>query len=294
MKTSFNYHHLHYFWVVAREGSMVRAAERLGMAVQTVSAQVRELERSLGHTLLKPAGRGLSLTDAGRAVLSQADPIFQMGEALPQRLREVASGASVRLAVGIPDSLPKLTVQRLLAPVLSEPRLRLLCHDGEMDDLLGELALHRLDVVLSDGPAPPHPNLRLYSHTLGQSPVSWYASPSWAAQVQRFPQDLAQVPVVLPTGHAALRPQLEAWLDRQGLRPRVAGEVEDSALLVTLAAGGLGAFAAADWSHEQLVQAFGAVRLGPCDGVGESYFAIGTEKRVHHPLVLRLLPGIAG
>ena len=154
MTAPFNYRHLHYFWVVAKEGGMSRAADKLDMAVQTVSAQVRELERSLGYALLKPAGRGVVLTEAGQAAMRQADQIFQLGEELPARVRDAVSAPSVRLATGISDGLPKLVVHHLLQPVLGEPNLRLLCHEGEMDDLLGDLALHRLDVVLADRPAP--------------------------------------------------------------------------------------------------------------------------------------------
>jgi DNA-binding transcriptional LysR family regulator len=158
MAAPFNYRHLYYFWVVAKEGGMARAAARLGMAVQTVSAQVRALEQSLGHALFKPAGRGMALTDAGVAAMSQAEQIFQLGEQLPALVREAATGHGLRLAVGISDGLPKLVVRHLLQPALEAPNVRLLCHEDEFDRLLGDLALHRLDVVLSDRAAPPNPN----------------------------------------------------------------------------------------------------------------------------------------
>ena len=167
MSTAFNYKHLYYFWVVAKEGGISRAAEKLDMAVQTVSAQVRELERSLGYALLKPAGRGLVLTEAGLAAMQQADLIFQLGENLPALVRDAVSAPTVHLKVGISDGLPKLVVRRLLQPVIHEPNLRLLCHEGEFDDLLGDLALHRLDMVLSDRAAPGNPNIKLYSHRIG-------------------------------------------------------------------------------------------------------------------------------
>ena len=148
MSTSFNYKHLYYFWVVAKEGGISRAADKLDMAVQTVSAQVRELERSLGYALLKPAGRGLVLTAAGLAAMQQADQIFQLGEDLPARVRDAVSTPAVRLAVGICDGLPKLVVHRLIQPVMAEPHLRLLCHEGNLDDLLGDLALTSLSKLL--------------------------------------------------------------------------------------------------------------------------------------------------
>ena len=179
MSIHFNYKHLYYFWVVAKEGGISKAAGKLGMAVQTVSAQVRELEKELGCELLKPAGRGLALTEAGMAAMQQADQIFQLGENLPALVRDAVSTPTVRLAVGISDGLPKLAVRRLLAPVLLAPHLRLLCHEDRFDDLIAELALHRLDVVLSDRAALPNPNLRLYSHPMGHSPLGWYAPPAW-------------------------------------------------------------------------------------------------------------------
>ncbi|BDT66406.1 transcriptional activator protein NhaR [Comamonadaceae bacterium OS-1] len=291
MTEAFSYRHLHYFWVVAREGGMARAADRLGMAVQTVSTQVRELERSLGVTLLKPVGRGLVLTEAGVAAMRQADLIFQLGEELPSVVRDAISAPSVRLAVGISEGLPKLVVHRLLQPVMAEPHLRLLCHEDEFDDLLGDLALHRLDVVLADRPAAPNPNIKVYSHSLGASAMGWYAPPHLAEAVQQdFPRSLARVPVLLPTTHAAVRPRLDQWFERVGVKPNIVGEFEDSALLVTFGAGGMGVFAAAEWVHEQLTARYGVVYIAPCDGVEERFYAIGTEKKVQHPLVQRLLP----
>src|SRR3954464_11803701 len=173
MSTPLNYRHLHYFWVVAKEGGMARAAERLDMAVQTVSAQVRSLEQSLGHALFKPAGRGITLTEAGVVAMAHAEQIFQLGEQLPAAVRDAATGQGMRLAVGISDGLPKLVVRHLLQPALAGGQVRLMCQEDEFDRLLGDLALHRLDVVLSDRAAPPNPNLRLYSHSLGEAALAW-------------------------------------------------------------------------------------------------------------------------
>src|SRR3954470_11150972 len=175
MASPLNYRHLYYFWVVAKEGGMGRAAARLDMAVQTVSAQVRSLEQWLGHALFKPAGRGLALTEAGVAAMTLADQIFQIGEQLPAAVRDAATGQGLRLAVGISDGLPKLVVKHLLQPAVDDPRVRLICHEDEFDRLLADLALHRLDVVLSDRPAPPNPNLRLYGHALGEATMAWFA-----------------------------------------------------------------------------------------------------------------------
>lgn len=286
-----NYRHLYYFWVVAKHGGIARAAATLGIAVQTVSAQVRELEQALGHALLAPAGRGVTLTEAGRAAMRQADQIFALGEALESVVRDAATTPSVRLAVGVADGLPKLLVHRLLQPVLAEPQLRLRCEEDGFDALLGELALHRLDVVLADRPAPPNPNLKLYSHALGASPIAWYATPRLATAARRaFPGSLATLPLLLPGADSAVRTALDHWLDRHGIRPRIAGEFDDSALLKTFGSTGMGVFPAVEWVHDDLVARYEVRRIGPCDGVEERFYAIGTEKKVAHPLVQRLLP----
>ncbi|XVJ68230.1 MAG: LysR family transcriptional regulator [Rhizobacter sp.] len=290
MNTPFSYRHLYYFWVVAKEGGMSKAAARLDMAVQTVSAQVHELERSLGYTLLKPAGRGLELTDAGQAALRQAEQIFQLGEHLPAIVRDAVSLPQVRLSVGVADSLPKLVVRQLMQPVISAPNLKLLCHEGEFEDLLGELALHRLDVVLADQVPPPNRNLRLYCHALGSSAVAWYALAAVVALVKKgFPHSLEQVPVLLPTAHAPVRARLDRWFEKNGIQPKVVGEFEDSALLKTFGASGMGVFPAAQSVHDDLVARYGVKLVGLAQGVEEHFFAIGTEKKVLHPLVQRLL-----
>lgn len=291
MDPGFNYRHLYYFWVVAKEGGMARAAERLDMAVQTVSTQVRELERSLGYALLKPAGRGVALTDAGIAAMRQAEQIFQLGEQLPAALREAVGSPAVRLVVGISDGLPKLAVRRLMQPVMQAPNLRLLCHVDEFDDLLGDLALHRLDVVLADRPAPSNPNLKVYSHPLGSSALAWYAPASLSAAARRgFPQSLARVPVLLPTIHAAVRARIDQWFERMAIKPHVVGEFEDSALLKTFGAAGMGVLPMAKLVHDDLTAHYGVKQVGTCEGVEEHFFAIGAHKKVLHPLLQKLLP----
>lgn len=291
MSLAFNYRHLYYFWVVAKEGGLARAAARLDVAVQTISGQVRELERALGHALLKPAGRGVALTEAGAATMRHADLIFQLGEQLPSIVRDAASSPpTVRLIAGIADSLPKLVVRQLMQPLIDEPNLRLLCHEDDFERLLGDLALHRLDVVLADRSAPPNPNLKLYSHSLGSSSLAWYAAPRLRAAARRgFPQSLARVPVLLPTPHAAVRMALDQWFERNALRPRIVGECEDSALLKTFGASGMGVFPASEMVEDELVRRYAVQRVGLCDGVEERFFAIGTERKVSHPLVQRLL-----
>jgi len=290
MSAHFNYKHLYYFWVVAKEGGITRAAEKLDMAVQTVSAQVRELEKSLGCALLKPAGRGLILTEAGVVAMKQADQIFQLGEALPSRVRDAVSAPMVRLTVGICDSLPKMVAHRLLMPVMAVKNLKLTCYERQLDDLLGDLALHRLDVVLSDRPAPVNPNIKLYSHALGATDIAWYGTSQWMKATQKnFPQSLGSVPMLLPTAHTAVRDRLDHWFEQRAIKPHIVGEFEDSALLKTFGAKGMGIFPAAEWVHADLIAHYAVQQLGACEGVKEHFFAIGTERKVHHPLVQQLL-----
>lgn len=290
MSLAFNHRHLYYFWVVAKEGSMSRAAERLDMAVQTVSAQVRELERDLGCQLLRPAGRGLALTEAGNVALQQAEQIFQLAQALPEQVLATVQAPSVRLAVGIADGLPKLEVRRLLQPVLGVAHLRLVCDDGEMADLLADLVLHKLDVVLTDHPAPSNSQLKVHSHSLGTSDIGWYGSPHWwAVAHEGFPASLQHVPVLLPTPHSVVRSQLDRWLAQKGLRPRVVAEIEDSALLETFGSTDLGIFPAALAAQEELLKRSQVQLIGACEGVQEHYYAISTERKVMHPLVQQML-----
>jgi LysR family transcriptional activator of nhaA len=290
MAAPLNYRHLYYFWVVAKEGGMARAADRLDMAVQTVSAQVRALEQSLGHALFRPAGRGLALTEAGAAAMAQADQIFALGEQLRIAVEEAATGQGRRLAVGISDGLPKLVVHHLLRPALTDPGVRLLCHEDEFDGLLGDLALHRLDAVLSDRPAPSNPNLRLYSHALGDAPLAWFAPAKLAARCTKpFPECLAEMPVLLPTGHAAVRARLDRWFEHLGVRPRVAGEFEDSALLAAFGRAGMGAFPASRWSRKELLAEAGIKLLGETPELVEHFYLISAERRIQHPLVQRLV-----
>jgi LysR family transcriptional regulator, transcriptional activator of nhaA len=258
---------------------MSKAAARLDVAVQTVSAQVHELERTPGHQLLRPAGRGLALTATGQAALRQADEIFRLGEQLPELVGHSARTAqALRLVVGLSDGLPKLAVRSLLEPVTALTDVRLVCHEDDFDDLL------------ADRGAPPNPNLRLYSHRLGHSPMAWYAPKAWEAAARRgFPASLDKVPVLLPSQQSAVRLRLDQWFAQNALHPRVVGEFDDSALLNSFAAGGMGVFPATTMSHDDLVQRYRVRRIGDCQGVEEHFYAISTERRAQHPLMQRLL-----
>ncbi len=293
--TTYNYKHLYYFWVVAKEGGMSRAAERLGMAVQTISTQVRELERSLGHQLLKPQGRNVVLTHAGEAAFAQAEQVFQLGEKLPDVLIAATAAPKVSLRVGISDGLPKLAIPRLLGPALGSDNLRLECHEDEFEDLLADLALHRLDLILADRPAPPNANVRVYSHALGSSPIQWFGHEKWAqpwasgARANEPSHALSTLPLLLPTTHSAVRNRLNQWMDKHQIQPNVVGEFEDSALLATFAATGMGLFPAPELVRDELTQRLGFVWLGACEGVVEQFYLIGSERKVMHPLVKLVL-----
>lgn len=290
MSQSFNYRHLYYFWIVAKEGGMARAAERLDMSLPTISTQVRELEKSLGVSLLKAQGRNLVLTEAGVATMREADQIFALGEGLPHRVREAVSGTSVRFNVGISDGIAKLAVHRILAPVLSEPKLRLLCHEGEFEQLLAELALHKLDAVLSDRAAPAKSELRITSQVLSRSPIGWYAPKNWSEAARSgYPHSFSNVPLLLPTRHSAVRLRIDHWFERERIRPLIAGEFEDSALLMTFGAAGVGVFPAAVSINDDLLETHKLEQIGICEDVEEEFHLIYTARKVLHPLLQRLL-----
>ena len=292
--SALNYRHLYYFWVVAKEGGMARAAQRLDIAIQTISSQVRELEKSLGHQLLKPEGRGLTLTEAGEAAYARAEEIFEIGQRIPREVADAAAGPAIRLSIGLSDGLSKLAAHSLLDPVLQAPGLRLVCHEGEFEHLMADLALHRLDLVLAGQGAPVNANLRLSSQWLASSPVCWYGAGQWvSAQTSAaFPSCLNNLPVLLPTRDAPVRAALDRWFDDHNLVPEVVGEFEDSALMSVFAARGLGVFPVSALGAEDLTLMPGLSLLGQTD-VKEDIHAIYSHRTRHHPLVQQVLERLA-
>jgi LysR family transcriptional activator of nhaA len=290
MYQRFNYKHLYYFWVVAKEGGMARASERLGISLPTISSQVRALEKDLGVSLLKAQGRNLVLTEAGVAAMHEADLIFALGENLPARVSEAVSGRAIRFNIGISDGIAKLAVHRVLAPILDEPHLRLVCLEGEFEQLLGELAMHKLDAVLSDRPATPHPELRITSSLLLSSPMAWYAPPKWAIKARHdFPKSLAKVPMILPTHHSAARLRIDHWLEREHIQPLIVGEFEDSALLTTFGAAGMGIFPAPESLDTELQEMHLLEKVASFPEVEEQFHLIHTTRKLLHPLLTKLL-----
>lgn len=289
-----NYRHLHYFWMVAKEGGFARAAERMDMAIQTISAQVRELEKDLGHQLLKPDGRGVALTEAGQVAFAKAEEIFQIGQSLPELVRAVASKPVKRFKVGLCDGISKLAVHALLKPVLNTEDLHLTCHEGEPDQLLAELALHHLDFVFAGQPPPPNPNLRMQSRVLIASEVDWYGASKWVKKghVTNFPQCLAELPVLLPTGHSRLRVDLNHWFAQHEIVPHVVGEFEDSALMSVFAARGFGVFPVSRLGVYDTGTLSGLRLLGQCSDLHEEIHGVWNVKSIDHPLVIDMLESL--
>ncbi|QRM18554.1 LysR family transcriptional regulator [Dechloromonas sp. TW-R-39-2] len=285
--STLNYKHLHYFWVVAQEGSITRAAERLDVAVQTISGQLSLLERQLGKALFNSQGRGLVLSDAGRLALGYADQIFQLGDALVDALESSDSESTLRLRAGITDGIPKLLAYRLLSSVTSMPaEVRLICEEGEFEPLLADLALHRLDIVLTDRAAPVGGNLKVFSTRLGDFETGLFGNSALVERYkQDFPHSLNGAPMLLPTRHNALRGRIDRWLEQGNIRPKIVAEFEDSALLTTFGRGGLGLFPAPLALAEQVASQLDAIPLGAMPGVSEQIYAISNERRIRHPAI---------
>jgi LysR family transcriptional activator of nhaA len=291
MKTNnLNYRHLYYFWIVAKEGSVTRAAERLDVAVQTISAQLALLEQAVGKALLAPQGRRLTLTEAGRVALGYADQIFLLGEQMQEVLSDSDIGRTMRLTVGLSDSLPKLIASRLLEAALRLPeRVKLVCHEDDFESLLGELSVHKLDVVLTDRPIPSGTTLRAFSHLLGESDLALFGVPELAKRYrQDFPASLHGAPLLLPTRNHAIRGRMDHWFEINEVRPDVVGEFDDNALLNTFGRNGMGLFPAPSALAKDVKEQFSAVPVGAMQ-VKEQFYAISNERKIKHPAVEAIL-----
>lgn len=294
--TGLNFRHLYYFWVVAKEGSITRAAERLNVAIQTISAQLGLLEQSIGKSLLAPQGRRLVLTEAGRVALSYADQIFLLGEQMQEALTSSDMEHTMRLTVGISDSVPKLISSRLLEAALSLPdRVKLVCYEDNFESLLGDLSVHKLDVVLTDRPVPSGTTLRVFSHLLGESEVMLFGVPELAKKYRaKFPSSLKSAPLLLPTRNNAVRGRIDHWFETHELRPNVVGEFDDNALLNTFGRSGLGLFPASSALAADVEGQFGAIPVGELAQVREQFYAISNERKIKHPAIEAILSAIHG
>jgi LysR family transcriptional activator of nhaA len=287
---SLNYHHLLYFWTVAREGSIARATQKLHLTQPTISSQIRTLEESLGEKLFTRSGRGLVLTEMGQVVFRYAEEIFTLGRELQDVLEGRPTGRAIRLTVGIADQLPKLLAHRLIAPAFSLPEpLHLVCREGRPDRLFAELATHSLDLVLSDAPLTADVKVRAFNHLLGETNVAVYGAAPLAEKYRRgFPRSLDGAPFLLPTNGSALRRSLEEWFERERIRPVVVGEFSDSALLKVFGMEGLGLFAAPTAIGGDIRRQYEVKTLGALGGVRESFYAITIERRLRHPAVVAI------
>jgi LysR family transcriptional regulator, transcriptional activator of nhaA len=283
-----NYHHLLYFWTVARTGSIARASEELRLSQPTISNQIKTLESTLDVKLFERQGRRLALTDVGLTAMRYADEIFRTGRELQLALKGLPTGERTRLVVGVADVIPKVVAERLLTPALKVERLQLVCREGSPPQLLAALALHEVDVVLSDQPAAENVKVRAYSHRLGDCGLSVLAAPPLASLKRKFPASLDGAPFLLPSEGAMLRRNLERWLDEKGIRPLVTGEFEDTALLTAFGSRGLGAFVVPSVIEAEVCRQFEVQPLGRIDEVREAYYAITVERRLRHPAVVAI------
>jgi LysR family transcriptional activator of nhaA len=284
-----NYHHLLYFWTVAREGSIARASVKLGLAQPTISGQIRALENVLGEKLFSRSGRGLVLTEVGRMVLGYAEDIFSLGRELLDSVKDRPTGRPIQFVVGVADVLPKAVAYRLIEPALhlAEP-VQVICREDRPDRLLTELAAHELDVILSDAPISPVVRVRAFNHLLGECGVTFFAVARLAAAHRRgFPKSLHGAPFLLPTEITTVRRSLDEWFESQQIRPRIVGEFDDFSLLRTFGEAGAGVFAAPSVLEPEMRKG-GFRPIGRTDDIRERFYAISVERRLKHPAVVAI------
>ncbi|MBL9211380.1 MAG: LysR family transcriptional regulator [Opitutaceae bacterium] len=282
-----NYHHLRYFWTVAREGSLRRAAEKLHVSSPSISAQIRELEAALGERLFRRSGRTNVLTDAGQVALRYADEIFNLGRELTGAIKQRPTSKSLRLHVGVADSFPKLVTQQILQPVfeLAQP-VHVICREGKVEDLLAQLVAHRLDVVLADEPAPGSLKVRVFNHPLGECGVTFCAGPRLATSLRPgFPRSLDRAPALLPADGTGMRRSLDRWFQTLGITPRIIAEFEDAALMKVMASDGRGFIPVPTLVAQEAVGRFSLRIIGATDKCRDQFFAITAERRILHPAV---------
>lgn len=285
-----NYKHLHYFWVVAKQGGIARASERLHLTPQTISGQLSLLEENLGEALFNRVGRNLELTETGRLALSYAEEIFALGGELEEVVRNLPDGRPLVFKVGVADVVPKSIAYRLLAPALQLPEsVRIVCRENTIESLLAELALHRIDLVISDSPIPHDINVRGFNHQLGECGISFFAMPELAQKLgSDFPQCLEGAPMLLPGEMTMAQSRLLKWFDKHRLHPHIVGEFDDSALMKAFGQAGVGVFIAPTPIAQEVKQQYGAIVIGQTDEVREQFYAISVERKISHPAVVAI------
>jgi len=288
-----NYQHLYYFWTVAREGTITAAGEKLRLAQPTISTQLRVLEKTLGHKLFERQGKRLVLTDTGRMVYRYADEIFGLGRELLDRLEGRPGAGRVSLRVGVADVMSKQVVHRLLRPALDCPEpVQLMCFEGKPTELLARLALHELDLVLSDSPAPPEVKFKGFNHLLGESPLAVVGVSRLAKQYRPgFPQSLDGAPFLLATPNTSQRRALDLWFASHSIRPKTVAEFEDSALLKVFGQAGDGLFVIPAVIEAETRRVYEVEMVGRLDPVRVQYYAISLEQKLRHPGVVAVVEG---
>ncbi len=282
-----NYKHLHYFWTVAKEGGIARASERLHITPQTISGQLTLLETYFGVALFNKVGRNLEITDIGRQVLSFADEIFSLGNELEQMMHQLPSERQQIFRVGVVDVVPKSIAHHILLPALQMPKpTRMECRETDLETLLAELTLHRLDLVIADRPIPPSVSTRGFSHKLGECSVSFFAAEQVQQQLSNnFPECLNGAPLLLPSPGNQLRTDIDQWLDKNRLHPKIVAEFDDSALMKAFGQEGVGIFLAPTALEQEVMQQYSVKAIGQTDDIKESFYAISVERRVINPIV---------
>lgn len=286
-----NYHHLLYFWSVAKHGTMTKASEELRLAQPTISGQIRMLENTLGEKLFVRVGRRLVLTEMGNVVFKYAEDIFATGQELLNAVKGHGNGRPSRLIVGIADVVPKpLATQFLKSALKLDEPTHLVCQEDKLHQLLPDLASHRLDLVISDTPAPPGIKVNTYSHPMGESGVTLFAAPKLAGQYRRgFPHSLQGAPVLLPTSGAVLRQLVDQWLVHHQLHPTVVGEFDDSATLKAFGQDGYGIFPGVTAMEREICRQYRVQAMGQLDSLKQQFYAITVERRLKHPAVLAIV-----
>ena len=285
-----NFHHLRYFWVVARKGGVRKAAEELHVSQPSISAQLGLLEESLGHKLFKRSGRNLVLTEMGQLVLSYADEIFSSGRELMNAVRQRPTKHPLRLNIGLTDAFPKLIAFQILkAAFRLDDAIHIICREGEIGPLVTQLAAHRLDIVLADEPASSSLNAKTFNHRLGRSGITFCAVPAIAAKLRRnFPQSLDGAPALLPSENMGMRAALETWFDTKGIRPRLVGEFEDTALMEVCSAGGRGFTVVHSVIDRTALKHYDLRVIAKVEECGSDFYAITADRRVKHPAAMAI------
>jgi len=282
-----NYHHLRYFQAVAKEGGVRQAAERLHVSQPSISAQIKLLEESLGASLFRRQGRANVLTEAGQVALRYADEIFNLGNELVTALRQGPTARTLRLHVGVADAVPKLVTHMVLQAVFDMPQaVHVVCREGKLEDLVTQLASHRLDIVLADEPVSSVHQVRVYNHHLGDSGASFCAAPALARRLRRgFPGSLQGAPALLPAEGTSFRRSLEKWFHREAIQPQVLADFDDGALMKVVAAAGKGFVALPSAVAKEAQVRYGLQAFGEVPECQDSVYAITAERRLSHPAV---------